>query len=210
MRRIELKHTLLEGVDKKLALWANSKLRTVNPLENISRSKIYTEQFTVATDITCFASQDLVAKVTASMKSYVESRPHVFSGVFLIMNTGPVDKMGSNFSATTRTCSGGMKMGLSLRIQYAENFLLGGSWFLERSKMLDTFCAALIKAGATYSSPLKNDGPPKEPAGPAAPAAPSSPAATAPDPDPDPARAPAPAVAPVASTETTAVVGITA
>lgn len=138
MRRIELKHTLLEGVDKKLALWANSKLRSVHPLENISRSKIYTEQFTVATDIACFASHSLVAKVTAAMKSYVESRPHVFSGFFLVMNTGAVDKVGSMFSATTRTDPAGLKMGLSLRIEYAENFLLNSAWYGERSKMLDT------------------------------------------------------------------------
>ena len=107
----------------------------------------------MAIDVSCFASNDLVAKVSAVMKSYVESRPHVFSGFFLVMNTGAVDKVGSMFSATTRTDPAGLKMGLSLRIEYAENFLLNSSWYAERSKMLDTWGAALTNAGATYSLP---------------------------------------------------------
>jgi|EP01046_Picozoa_sp_COSAG06_P021754 hypothetical protein len=153
VRRIELKHTLLEGLDKKQALWANAVLRSKHPLENLSRSQTYMEQFTMAVDSVCFGSGELVSKVSSAMQQYADARPDVFSGTMWVVNTGPVDKAPGFFSATTRTETGGMKMGLSLRIQYASGVVLQSRWLHERSNLLDAWCAALSAAGAKFSGP---------------------------------------------------------
>lgn len=153
VKRIELKHTLLEGLDGKPALWANAVLRSKHPLENISRLQKYLEQFTVAIDSTCFSSGELVPAVSSVMQKYVVARPHVFSGTIWVVNTGPVDKDKGAFSAATRMEIGGMKMGMSLRFEWARGFLLSGKWLDERSSLFDAWCAALDDAGATFSSP---------------------------------------------------------
>lgn len=153
VRRIELKHTLLENLDGKPGLWANAVLRSKHPLENISRLQNYMEQFTVAVDSVCFSSGEFVSSVSSVMQKYVVARPHVFSGRIWVVNTGPVDKEDGAFSAATRMEVGGMKMGLSMRVEWARGFVLSGKWLEERSSLLDAWCAALADAGATFSSP---------------------------------------------------------
>jgi hypothetical protein len=75
-----------------------------------------------AVDSKCF-SKGLVAKVKESLQAYIGARPDVFTGFLLVLNTGPVEKEEGTFATRGKASIAGLKMGLSVRVQFVNGFL---------------------------------------------------------------------------------------
>ena len=151
VKRIELTHTLLESLAGARALWANSVLRKKHPLENLSRELYYTEQWTLAVDAKCFAN-GLVKNVNAVLRAYVDARPDIFTGWLLVLNSGPVDKEVGTMSVRTKAAIAGLKMGLTVRVQFVNGFLMRSSFYTERSNFIEAWTEAILHEEVSYST----------------------------------------------------------